>query len=457
MQQRESRRSPVKTKNGLQPSLHKKQKSVNVPRQGVQRQKPRQGFPLKQHKRTTSRRLSAHEQALLAHAEALNAIAQREAADTETVTAERAQILATAFDDITTAASAFAADIETAARMFTETLTALDTATQTQVSGLAQQITDAETQAGVSFAEAQANYVPALSAHEQALQTHAAALAAIDVDRGAGIQTAIAEEAAVLKGSFVAAAVAGTTLAETLMAINAAEQNRRSTLDTETAGTIAGLNQQITDAETRTGISFEEALTNYTPAVDLNTQALQALTAALNAAETERTENLGAVDAAGALDRHTTQTAQQALETGASVSIEEARANFVPALSSAAQATLTLNTTMRDLESSFRAAIAEIGDAGRVDRQATDAAIQEAVANAISQQTALETQAGTTFADASAAFQPGISDIAQAGVDRDTAIREIDQSETAGIDAVNAQSPSLTDSVRDRRSDHGGT
>ncbi|MDE0686565.1 MAG: hypothetical protein OXI61_00180 [Candidatus Poribacteria bacterium] len=93
------------------------------------------------------------------------------------------------------------------------------------------------------------------------------------------------------------------------------------------------------------------------------------------------------------------------------------------------------------LESSFREAIAEIQDAGRVDRQATDAAIQEAVANAIAQQTeTLETQAGTTFADASLAFQPGISDIAQAGVDRDTALSDTDQTEGEGIDAINAQS-----------------
>ena len=355
--------------------------------------------------------LSAHEEALRAHAAALAASAEREASDTETVTAERAQILQDAFDATATAAKTFA-----------ETLMAIDTAEQTRLSGFTQQITDAETQAGVSFAEAQANYVPALSAHEQALQTHAAALAAIDVAETSGIQAALAAETTLLQESFDAAAEAGTTLAETLTAINAAEQERLSALDAETSSTVGNLQSQISAAEARAGLSFEEALVNYTPAVDLNTQALQALTDALQRADADRLSGIGALNAAEAADRRTTRSAQQALETGAGVSIEEARANFVPALSSAAQATLTLNETMRELDTSFREAITEIQESGLVDRQAVDAAIQTRITEATAQQAALETQAGTTFADASAAFQPGISDIAQAGVDRDTAL-----------------------------------
>ena len=187
-------------------------------------------------------------------------------------------------------------------------------------------------------------------------------------------------------------------------------------------------------------MTFDEALANYTPAVDLNTQALQALTAALDAADIERHSALGALDATGSLDRLTTQTAQRELAVGAGVSIEEARANFVPALSSAAQATLTLNATMQALDTSFREAISEIQNAGLVDRQSVDLAIQTAIAEAAAQQTALETQAGTTFGEASAAFTPGLSDISQAGVDRDTTLGDIASSETEEIDALNAQS-----------------
>ena len=230
------------------------------------------------------------------------------------------------------------------------------------------------------------------------------------------------------------------TLSEALSAVTAAEQDRLIALQTQTTETISGLQGQIAAAEDRTGLSFEEALVNYTPAVDLNTQALNTLNETLSGINIDEQTALSALAEAGRTDRATTTETQQALVSDAGVSLEEARANFVPALSSAAQATLTLNETMRALDTSFREAIAEIQDAGLVDRQTVDAAVQAAIADALAQQTALETQAGTTFADASAAFQPGLSDIAQAGIDRDTALRDIDQTETEGIDAVNAQS-----------------
>ena len=301
-------------------------------------------------------------------------------------------------------------------------------------------IASAEAAAGVSFSEAQENYIPALSAHEQALLAHVEALSRISAAEESDIASVNQRISEIIETSFTDAATAATTLAEALAAVSTAEQQRLATLDTDTTGTVAGLNQRITDAETRTGLSFEEALVNYTPAVDLNTQALQALTDALGQADADRLSGLRALDAAGAADRTQTETAQQVLETDAGVSIEAARANFVPALSSAAQATLTLNETMRELDTSFREAITEIQESGLVDRQAVDAAIQTRITEATAQQAALETQAGTTFAEASLAFQPGLSDIAQAGVDRDTALGDIDRSEIEGIEGINAQS-----------------
>ena len=62
---------------------------------------------------------------------------------------------------------------------------------------------------------------------------------------------------------------------------------------------------------------------------------------------------------------------------------------------------------MQALDTSFRETISEIQNAGLVDRQSVDLAIQTAIAEAAAQQTALETQAGTTFTEASAAFTPG--------------------------------------------------
>ena len=153
-------------------------------------------------------------------------------------------------------------------------------------------IASAETAAGVSFEEAQANYVPALSAHEQALLTHAEALNRIN-------QEADQARSEAFQAGIDAAAAAAMTLSETLSAVTAAEQARLSALETETAETLSGLNQQITDAETQTGLSFEDALVNYTPAVDLNTQALQALTDALGQIDADEVSALSAVDAAG--------------------------------------------------------------------------------------------------------------------------------------------------------------
>ena len=301
-------------------------------------------------------------------------------------------------------------------------------------------IADAESAAGLAFREAQQHYVPALSAHEQALLEHAETLNRINQASAAATEAVNQARSVAIQAGFDDAAAAAKTLSEALTAVTLAEQERLSALGTETSAALGDLQGQRSAAETRTGLTFDEALANYTAEVPLNTQALQALTAALDAADIERHSALGALDAAGSEDRFTTQTAQRELAVGAGVSIEEARLNFAPALSSAAQATLTLNATMQALDTSFRETISEIQNAGLVDRQSVDLAIQTAIAEAAAQQTALETQAGTTFADASAAFTPGLSDISQAGVDRDTTLGDIDRSETEEIDALNAQS-----------------
>ena len=259
-----------------------------------------------------------------------------------------------------------------------------------QLSGIAQQqteartqaqsgIADAESAAGIAFRDAQANYVPALSAHEQALLTHAETLNRINQESATATEAVNQARSVAIQAGLDEVSAAARTLSEALSAVTTTEQERLGVLGTETSAALGDLQGQRSAAETRTGLTFDEALANYTPAVDLNTQALQALTAALDAADVERLSALGTLDATGTEDRLTTQTAQRELAVGAGVSIEEARANFVPALSSAAQATLTLNATMQALDTSFRETISEIQNAGLVDRQATDAAIQEAV------------------------------------------------------------------------------
>ena len=213
-----------------------------------------------------------------------------------------------------------------------------------ELSGIAQQQTDAQTQAragiadaesaaGLAFREAQQNYVPALSAHEQALLAHTAALNRINEESAASTEAANQSRSEILESSLDDTAAAAKTLSEALSAVTSAELQRLGALGTETSAALAGLRDQRSAAETRTGLTFDEALANYTPAVDLNTQALQALTVALDAADVERLSALGALDVTGTQDRLTTQTAQRELEVGAGVSIEAARANFDPALS----------------------------------------------------------------------------------------------------------------------------
>lgn len=334
--------------------------------------------------------------------------------------------------------AAAAKEIEIATRK-QQQLVAIEQQTVAAKAKADSEITTAETQAGTTFAAAQANYVPALSAHEQTLLAHAEALNRIDAGTATATEAAEQSLREALRAGVDETAAAGQTLRETLSAVTAAEQERLGALHAETTATVGTLQTQIADAEDRTGLSFEAALENYTPAVDLNTQALQALTDALNQAATEREVALGAVDAAGVTDRATTTAAQQALGAQAGVSIDEARANYVPAVNAATQATLTLNQTLQALETAFQAETAKIYEAGLVDRATVDAAVQEAIQIARENVAALETQAGTTFAAASAAFRPGLSDRAQAGADRDTALSNINQTETESIDAVNAQ------------------
>ena len=300
-------------------------------------------------------------------------------------------------------------------------------------------ITAAETAAGVTFAEAQQNYVPALNSHEQALLEHAEALNGIAAETATAIAGVNQEIFKITETAFQDAATAAMSLAETLSAVDSAAQQKITDLNASTTGTVAGRQGEIRAAETRTGLTFDEALLNDTPTVDLNTQALNKLNETLATIGASEQTSLSSVTTAGIEDRASTTAQQTAFVTSAGVGIEEARANFVPALSSAAQATLTRNQTMQELDTSFQTAIAEIQASGRVDRQAIDTAIQSAIDQATSQIGQLETQAGTTFAEAAAAFRPELNNLSQAGADRAAALGEIDQTESEGISDVNAQ------------------
>lgn len=327
--------------------------------------------------------------------------------------------------------------------------------TQEKVTGIEQQeteakttadtqISEAETEAGIDFETAQANYVPALSAHQQALVDHTEALKLINEREATELDTAEADRTKILQDSLTDAAAAGKTFTETLLEINRLERLRIGTLTTETATTVTGLNQEITDAETRTGLTFEQALVNYVPNVDLNTQALNTLTETITGINQQETADLTAITQAETEDRTTTTAQQTQLETEAGVTIGEARENYVPALSRAAEATETLNQTLLNVDSTFAAAIEAIQAEGLIDSAKLATDIITAVATANTDIAALETAAGTTFAEASTQFVPEGSLLDQAEARRDSAITQIDDKEISDIEDIN------TESVADR-------
>ena len=311
---------------------------------------------------------------------------------------------------------------------------------ETQVADLQGQITGAESRAGVTFGEAQENYVAALSESEQAAADHAEALKTIAENTESDIGEVNAKIVEITDAAFTETAEAALALKDSLSALDVETQNALSALTQRTGETVGGLQGQITDAEATAGVSFQAALTRYTPAVDLNTQALNTLNATLADITATETTGLTQLAAAGVADRAETTAAQQVLLAEAGVSLDAARAGYVPALSAAAQATLTLNETIRDLDTGLQEALTAINVEGQLDRQTTAENIQTAIANALAQQLELEGQAGLTFAEASLAFQPGVSDLTQAGIDRDTALSGIDTAEQEGLAEVNAQS-----------------
>ena len=292
--------------------------------------------------------------------------------------------------------------------------------------------TAAETEAGSTFEKAQAEYVPALNKHEAAIAKHTAALNKID-------QTTIEKGREILSKHLEDTATATKDLNQTLKDINATEQAKLKQNQTETTKTLTDLEADKTAAEQRAGITFEEALKNYTPAVDLNTKALNTLNETLSKIDTDTQTATDQVTQAGITDREQTTGKQTDLETKAGVSIEDARENYVPALSAATTATNTLNDSIKALDTAFREETGKIYAEGLIDKAKIDEAVRIATQNARTTITGLETDAGTTFAAAQAAFVPNPDALTQAGIDRDTAITGINQEETAGIDDMNAQ------------------
>ena len=290
---------------------------------------------------------------------------------------------------------------------------------------------EVETGAGISFEDAQAVYVPALSAHEQALKEHTEALNAInaaEIEAKAGVdadaQTATAEYFAALK----------TETAEynlKLTAINTALTENTQAVKDDTAARIKVLEDRKTDLETGAGMTYQEALAFYQEKLPANTEALNRLNETLKTIKTNRTGALGTlqggttsaiadINAADAIDRTDTTAAQKALKTLFGVDIKTAMDNYVPKVNLAAAASKTLADTLTSINTSLIAGKGEITSAGILDASTVSELVKTATIEASASILKFEGDYGTTFAEALSHYIPPPSLMAQLIADKVT-------------------------------------
>ena len=320
---------------------------------------------------------------------------------------------------------------------------------------------EVETGAGISFEDAQAVYVPALSAHEQALKDHTAALNAInaaEIEAKAGVdadaQTATAEYFAALKTETAA-------YNKNLTAINTELKNNTKAVKDDTAARIKVLEDRKTELEADAGMTYQEALALYQEKLPANTVALNRLTDALTDIGTNKTKALttlqddttstiAGVNAADATDRADTTAAQQALEKFFGVDIQTAMDNYVPKLNLAAAASATLATSLTSINTSLIAGKDEIAKAGILDVSTVSELVKTATMQAAGSILKLETNFGTTFAEAIINYIPPPSLMAQLIADKITETAALTASTIArggqdgGVLVQGGQQPNVT-------------
>ena len=312
-----------------------------------------------------------------------------------------------------------------------------------------------ETGAGISFEDAQAVYVPALSAHEQALKDHTAALNAINAaeieakaELDADAQTATQEYFAALK----------TETAEynvKLTAINTALTENTQAVKDDTAARIQVLEDRKTELEADAGMTYQEALAFYQEQLPANTVALNRLTDALTTIGTNRTGALGTlqgdttatiagIGAADATDRTDTTAAQQALEKFFGVDIQTAMDNYVPKVNLAAAASETLADTLTSINTALKAEKGAITSAGILDASTVSELVKTATLEAATSILKFEGDYGTTFAEALSHYIPPPSLMAQLIADKVTETAAL-TAETQG--QVNQFAPNINVTV----------
>ena len=313
----------------------------------------------------------------------------------------------------------------------------VETAGQKKIAG-------AEETAGVTFETAQKNYVPALSQHEAALLKHADALLKVDeklkeIDRTetTGIQTIIDG----LRELLIQAGIDWATERKTIQ--DEGDAAKQAVTDKEKAD-VKAKTDEIDDVEKKAGMTYEEALKIYVPAVDLNTKALNDLNKTLKSIDKDESDALKKVDDAETDDREATDKKQKKLEEDAGVDIQTARDKYVPALNAATKAMVTLTETLTTLDKTLSTETKRVKDTGKDDFTQLGKDIEKVIKGGVHEQINLEGLAGTTFKQAFKNFIPAPSAMDKAASDRDADITAINEQEIAEIEATN------TAAIKDR-------
>ena len=283
---------------------------------------------------------------------------------------------------------------------------------------------EVETGAGISFEDAQAVYVPALSAHEQALKEHTAALNAINAAEIEAKAELDADAKTATDEYFEALKTETAAYNKNLTAINTALTENTQAVKDDTAARIKVLEDRKTGLEAGAGMTYQEALAFYQEKLPANTKALNDLTDALTVIGTNRTEGLttlqgdttsaiAGVHAADATDRTDTTAAQQALETYFGVDIQTAMDNYVPKVNLAAAASGTLADTLTSLNTSLVAEKGKITSAGILDASTVSELVRTATLEASASILKFEGDYGATFAEALSNYIPPPSLMAQ--------------------------------------------
>ena len=343
----------------------------------------------------------------------------------------------------------------------------------------------AEAVAGVDAATALANAVPALTAMEQAAAALAESLATIDAEElsalraievastqalaaaraeilaletaaGTSFAVALANLVPEVDASTAALNVLNTTLAE----INATEASRRDAVIAAGEADRAGVADQSLGAvgdfvsgvaalEGEAGISFEDALGNYVPALDLSTQALNAFNAAITEINANLVGEREGIIAAGELDRESvageradaiseTDAQIAALEADAGISFEDALANFVPEVDASTAALQAFSGALLAITADAAARREGVIAAGVLDRETVAGERADAISETGAAIAGLEAEAGITFDAALVDYVPALNATTQALVDLTDALDAINRGESEALAGVTA-------------------